>query len=206
MLYVQILASILVLPVFVGWEFKFKSHSSWDIILFKIENLMPLQPLMKIEMRKRVTENNGLIMRPKDQESWLRKNWSWQREVTSVSFFRQEKKKKKILHMCTYNLPRFIIGITVKEKFDHKQWVTWHRTVTKLIPTVNCNLYSAVKVTVAKITMNFHFILFSRSDAQYDSSAFLVKAKITPSNHKPLQFQQWLKFLSWCLLHQMNWK
>lgn len=146
--------------------------------------------------------------------------WSWDQRIRSLDWGKidpdkerwplcpssDKKKKKKILHMCTYNLPRFIIGITVKEKFDHKQWVTWHRTVTKLIPTVNCNLYSAVKVTVAKITMNFHFILFSRSDAQYDSSAFLVKAKITPSNHKPLQFQQWLKFLSWCLLHQMNWK
>lgn len=31
------------------------------------------------------------------------------------------KKKKNPTHVHTYNLPRFIIGITVKEKFDHKQ-------------------------------------------------------------------------------------
>lgn len=50
------------------------------------------------------------------------------------------------LHECTYSLPKFIIGTIVEEKFDHKQ----HKTVAKLTPTVNNNLYSALKVTLTK--------------------------------------------------------
>lgn len=48
----------------------------------------------------------------------------------------------------------------VKEKFDHKQWDTQHKTAAKFTPTVNNNLYSAVEVTLTRINMHFHFILF----------------------------------------------
>lgn len=131
-------------------------------------------------------------MRTKYQESWLRRTWSWQREADKMdnafyllcALLEARKKKSFAAHVHTYNLPRFITGNMVKEKFDHKQWDTWHKIVIKLIPTVNRNLYSAVKVTVTKIAMKFHFILFLRSCAHYDSSAFLVKAKISPSRQR----------------------
>lgn len=55
--------------------------------------------------------------------------------------------------MCTYTVYLdikfyFILGTMFKEKFDHKQRDTQHKTSAKFTPTVN--LYSAVKVMLTK--------------------------------------------------------
>lgn len=146
------------LPLFAFWDRRFKSHSSWDIVLLKVKDLVPLLPLMKTWQWWR--ERLKITVWSRDQKSRLRRVWSWQRLADNLHnadlhelhpiLVARTKKICLYTYVHTYSLPRFIIGTMAKEKFDHKQRDIQHKTVVKLTPTVNNNLYSAVKVTPTK--------------------------------------------------------